>query len=812
MKSAFLSRFTPSLLPPEALEHMFVQRSRLAGTIVAGLRESGLTSGKHYYLVTGPRGIGKTHLVSLVYHRLRRDKDLRAKLRIAWLREEEWGVASYLDLLLVILRTVHEQGDAPELSEKYARLKQITNPEEACAVAERLVVEAAGAGTLLIIAENLDEIFRGLETAGQRRLRALIQNHPVFAILATSQSLFDGITNRDEPFYGFFDVHQLDELSFENAVRLVARIAEHEGNQALARAVSSPLGRARLRAVHHLAAGNPRVYVIFSQFLTVNSLDALVGPLLETLDDLTPYYQARMSHLSPQQRKIVEYLCAKRGGETVSGIARANFISPQTTSSQLRKLDEFGYVRSVQYGRISYYELREPLLRLTLEVKKLRGEPVRLIVEFLRVWYSEQELTDRMTVAQTSWERDYITAALDLKHQEGEDLLVQTCRSEMERLLAAEETARALDVADELIAVGGGIEDCDRIIEMPEASDEQVARALGRKGMLLVTQRRLADAIEVFDEVVRRFADRDEPVLAEGVARALANKGVALGSLGRFEDAIEVYDEVVRRFADREEPNLAEEVARALVNKGVTLGSLGRPEEETKVYDEVVRRFADRKEPSLAEQVARALVNKGVTLGSLGRSEDAIEVYDEVVRRFGNRDQPNLAEGVARALFSKAILHAVMGRFEEGRKALQSAQERPASKDGDWVPGGVDFLNHLLRRTRDEAEWRRVVAFLIEAYDQRGHLATLGVGLVRSCRALADGSIDKESASRWLDVWTELGGSREQMRIPLRMLKAAVAYLKQGKSEELQALPAEERSLLKSALHVDTDDRRGSIR
>ncbi|MCP4680326.1 MAG: tetratricopeptide repeat protein [Deltaproteobacteria bacterium] len=34
-------------------------------------------------------------------------------------------------------------------------------------------------------------------------------------------------------------------------------------------------------------------------------------------------------------------------------------------------------------------------MRLSLEVKKLRGEPVRLLVDFLRLWYSEKELPQR---------------------------------------------------------------------------------------------------------------------------------------------------------------------------------------------------------------------------------------------------------------------------------------------------------------------------------------------------------------------------------------------------------------------------------
>jgi len=46
--------------------------------------------------VTGPRGIGKTHLLALIYYRVRAIAELRERLSIAWLREEEWEITSFL--------------------------------------------------------------------------------------------------------------------------------------------------------------------------------------------------------------------------------------------------------------------------------------------------------------------------------------------------------------------------------------------------------------------------------------------------------------------------------------------------------------------------------------------------------------------------------------------------------------------------------------------------------------------------------------------------------------------------------------------
>jgi chromosomal replication initiation ATPase DnaA len=109
MKTSFLSRFTPSLMSAETLEKIFVKRHDLADDLVDAIRESAISENKHFRLLVGMRGIGKTHLVSLVYHRISQMEDLRDKLVIAWLREEEWGVDSFLSLLQRIFRALKEE-------------------------------------------------------------------------------------------------------------------------------------------------------------------------------------------------------------------------------------------------------------------------------------------------------------------------------------------------------------------------------------------------------------------------------------------------------------------------------------------------------------------------------------------------------------------------------------------------------------------------------------------------------------------------------------------------------------------------------
>ena len=481
--NALISTHTPNLMSHETLEAMFVQRHALAGRIVEWIRAGAGGGSKHHTLLIGPRGIGKTHMVSLVYHRVRAADDLREPPLIAWLREEEWGISAFRDLLMRILLTLaDERGDAD--LRRRAEALYARDPDAVERLAGNLLRDCIAGRTLLLMVENLDDMFAGLGEQGQQRLRAYIQENPFFTILATARGLFPGI-RRAMPFYGFFRTHHLEPLTFQEAVELLGKIATLDGDDRLASLLRTPAGRVRVRPVHHLAGGNHRVYVIFSQLLTCEALDDLVDAVMEMIDKLTPYYQSRMMQLSPQQRRIVEFLCERGEGAAVKEIARRCFATSQAVSAALRDLREMGYVRSTPVGRQSHCELREPLMRICIEVKKQRGRPVRFLVELLRLWYSREELEHR-------------AAGLPP---------------------AATQRARALlgRGASKGMAgdTQGAIADYTAVIDMPDAPPDQKAKALFFLAACLVETGRWEEGLSALEGALSRFPGTEALYLAD---------------------------------------------------------------------------------------------------------------------------------------------------------------------------------------------------------------------------------------------------------------------------------------------------------
>ena len=99
--------FATRMMSPETMEAIFIQRQKFVAYLIESIKESTFTQNKHYDLLVGMRGIGKTFTTALIFHRLRKIEELEDKLVIAWLQEEEY-VSSFLDLLLKIFQVLKQ--------------------------------------------------------------------------------------------------------------------------------------------------------------------------------------------------------------------------------------------------------------------------------------------------------------------------------------------------------------------------------------------------------------------------------------------------------------------------------------------------------------------------------------------------------------------------------------------------------------------------------------------------------------------------------------------------------------------------------
>ncbi|MCY7337948.1 MAG: tetratricopeptide repeat protein [Chamaesiphon sp.] len=717
MANQMISAFTPSLMSHEELETILVQRQDLAQELFEKIVLSATTPAKHYALLIGMRGMGKTHLVALIYYRLlaefEKTPTLKDKLVIAWLREEEWGVDSWLDLVSRILRALAVE--EPQSKSRLEELRQISiedSIDRAAANATRLLKEAIGNRTLLLIMENLDDLFKGLGEAGQQQFRSFLQEEQCCTILATTPALFTAVQSRTKPFFGFFNPIHLDRLTVPEAIEMLGKIATLGGQEDLASFLQTPLGRARVRAVHHLAGGNPRVYMLFSQFITRDALDSLVQAFMKMLDDLTPYYQARMKELSNQQRKIVELLVDKRYAVMVKEIAADCFIDAGTAASQLRELRKMGYVESTQDKRESLYELREVLMRLCLEVKKQRGQWVEIFVEFLRIWYPLSERKNQLELMRGS--------SLYIKDEHLERALLSeedpcsiSSQRDLHQALNEEQQLLAVDTLEELLhnqrlteknhqellelvktARYSEAQDLlSKVISRSDLSGEKLDLSIGLQwleGAKLLLAGRYLEALKLFDlvltekdihlfwtcrgvaldelgrheEAIESF-DRSLSIKPDDYV-AWAGRGIALARSQRYEEAIESFDRAI---------SIKPTYQNACCNRGSSLGSLGR-------YEEAIESFDRALSPKPDDYVAWAF--RGNSLGSLGRYEEAIESYDRAI---------SIKPDDYKVWYKRGNSLGNLGRYDESIESYDTALSIDPNYHEAWNNRGLSLYN-----------------------------------------------------------------------------------------------------------------------
>ncbi len=322
----------------------------------------------------------------MVLHRARLDPVVDAGLAVAWVPEDALSIGSYEDLLVELVRVLEHSREA--------EARDLRRDLSASGL-ERLLLEVAGERVLVLVLENLDRIFTAIAPGGQAALRGLVETSASVVLLASAPLLFSAVSSRDQPWYGSFDAEHLGDLGLAEGTELLVRAAPEADDNRLAAFVTSPSGQARLRAVEHLAGGSPRLWHILSGCITFETLDELVPAVEAVLDELAPYYQQRLWELPATEQKLVVQLGREQGSRTVSHLAEAVGAPNRVAATALGRLADSRWVRGVKVPgtdqRTTWYELREPLLRHHLQYRDARGEPLRFVVEFLSVWYADEE-------------------------------------------------------------------------------------------------------------------------------------------------------------------------------------------------------------------------------------------------------------------------------------------------------------------------------------------------------------------------------------------------------------------------------------
>lgn len=298
---------------------------------------------RHFQVLVGPAGVGKSHAAALLVARIQEDAGARAVVRRLPTHLVLGG-----DLEAALLWLLRSLG---------------IDPEPDASVDDLLpALDAALEHPLLLVVEDLGHWLAGLREAGQRQLRALLQEGGKVQILATAAVVPEALRDQGQPFFGFFNVAHLAPLELPQVIDLLVRLGQDEGVSGLSRDLRSKARRPDLQALFHILGGRAGRYV--GLLRDTSDLDQPGRMLLRAIENRERKFRHQCQLLSRQQALILAWLAEQNRAYAVKDCARALGLAEQSASPQLRALRRAGHVSATVIGRETWYEVEDPLCGL----------------------------------------------------------------------------------------------------------------------------------------------------------------------------------------------------------------------------------------------------------------------------------------------------------------------------------------------------------------------------------------------------------------------------------------------------------------
>ena len=100
-----LLTFNAKSVDAEILEQTLVGRKEILDRLEKELISKVKNKFTYQCLIIAPRGGGKSHMIQVLYNRLKENKSISNKILIAYMVEDETGIANFLDFMLRILES-----------------------------------------------------------------------------------------------------------------------------------------------------------------------------------------------------------------------------------------------------------------------------------------------------------------------------------------------------------------------------------------------------------------------------------------------------------------------------------------------------------------------------------------------------------------------------------------------------------------------------------------------------------------------------------------------------------------------------------
>lgn len=721
--------YNPERMSETEIKETFVAHQWLVDEIVSILKRQPKGAGVQHVVIVAPRGMGKTTLLLML-----RFAVLNTEIAKRWqpvlFPEESYSVYDLADLWMEVLDHIASETGDTTLHEEVRELRTTHADSadlEGLTLARMKDWHLKNKKRLMLLVDNFDMILEQISDEKENAsLRDVLMNDGTMMLIGGSTTFFKEARAYEQPLYNLFKIYNLNGLDSEKIEDLLRRRAKIDGIENFEEILRA--NRTRLRVLEYFTGGNPRLVLMLYRVITQSQIGAVRRGLEKLLDEVTPYYKAKIETLPPQQRKILDQIARisaqTREGLTPTEIASATRLAVNHVSSQLKRLADNGYVRAANIrGRSSYYTLSEPLYAIWHQMRFGRDARTKMkwLVSFLKGWYDGEELGAECERLQGVF-RKYLRAGREkdardaLEHRR---YLMEAIEDQASRMRTFESIILSyLELSDVDTLKREVLKDRDitflshktyqRLIDAglvttARVSDEALPRTKRFKSsavidlVLALNEDQVGEVTKILTEIESQLpAESTEYLLIkaanaliqqridtcleilEGVMQKKSNlelawrlKGAALCQAFRFEEAAEAYKQAIKIHPE----------SQSWFVLATILWRLGRHEQALAGFDELLQR-----EPKSFE----AHLGRSRCLTELDRTDEAFFSVNKALAL-----QPDAAIG----WFEHGRILAGQRKMEEALKSLEKAV--------DLEPDSYDYLGEkvstLIQMNRTEA-------------------------------------------------------------------------------------------------------------
>lgn len=385
--------YNPALWSRDEVRTYYVARPKLLARFIDDFRREKPGTRPQHRLILGQRGMGKSTLL----RRLAIAVDDDSELAAAWIPlvfpEEQYNVGSLADFWLNCLDALGDylesHGRTAEMNAIDAEVERLDRKDGEGALQTLLRIAEKLGRRLILLVDNIDLILDRLKDKDWA-LREALQEYPQLMLIGASSRALEASYDYGRAFYDFFRIDELRGLSEDEMRETIVNLARLRGAEELIQRLQADPGR--LRVLHTLTGGNPRLAVLAYAVLLKGFSSDVCADLESLLDEVTPQYKARFDALPPQAQLLLDKLALHWDPMSARQVADALGWGVNQASAQLDRLAQAGVVEKVKagQGKRMAFQVAERFFNIWYLMRAGQRARRRLmcLVGFLHAYYS----------------------------------------------------------------------------------------------------------------------------------------------------------------------------------------------------------------------------------------------------------------------------------------------------------------------------------------------------------------------------------------------------------------------------------------